>query len=81
LTLSPALAALLLRPKHGKKDWLTWLLDLLFGWFFRLFNLGMNKSIDGYAFATSRLLRVPALVLVVYAGLLGLTYFGFNSLP
>jgi len=53
----------------------------LFGWFFRLFNLGMNKSIDGYAFATSRLLRVPALVLVVYAGLLGLTYFGFNSLP
>lgn len=29
LTLSPALAALLLRPKHGKKDWLTWLLGLV----------------------------------------------------
>jgi multidrug efflux pump len=81
LTLSPALAALLLRPKHGKKDWLTWLLDFLFGWFFRLFNFGMQKSINGYAFATSRLLRVPVLVLLVYGGLLGLTYFGFNSLP
>ena len=40
LTLSPALAAILLRP-HGapaKRDPLTWLLDNLLGWFFRLFN-------------------------------------------
>jgi multidrug efflux pump len=81
LTLSPALAALLLRPKHGKKDLLTRLLDFLLGWLFRLFNYGMTKSINGYAHATSRLLRVPMLVLLVYGGLLGLTYLGFNSLP
>jgi multidrug efflux pump len=81
LTLSPALAALLLRPKHGKKDLLTRLLDFLLGWLFRLFNYGMTKSINGYAHATSRLLRVPMLVLLVYSGLLGLTYLGFNSLP
>ncbi len=81
LTLSPALAALLLRPRHADRDWLTRLIDFLFGWFFRLFNFGVKKSISGYTRATSRLLRVPLLVLLVYGGLLGLTWFGFQSLP
>jgi hydrophobe/amphiphile efflux-1 (HAE1) family protein len=81
LTLSPALAALLLRPRHGPQDWLTRILDFLFGWLFRLFNRLMNASVRGYVSATSKLLRVPALVLVVYAGLVVLTYFGFQSLP
>lgn len=81
LTLSPALAALLLKPAHARPDVLTWLLNLLFGWFFRLFNLLIRKSIGGYIGTTSRLLRVPLLVLVVYGGLLGLTWFGFNALP
>ncbi len=81
LTLSPALAALLLRPRHAKKDMLTRLLDFLFGWFFRAFNFCVSKSIGGYAFATSRLLRVPVLVLMIYGGLLGLTWFGFKTLP
>src|SRR6185369_7501725 len=35
LTLSPALAALLLRKKDSPKDWLTRAMDRLFGWFFR----------------------------------------------
>ena len=81
LTLSPALAALLLRPRDAKKDWLTWLLDLLFVWFFRAFNFCVSKSIGGYTFATAKLLRVPLLVLLVYGGLLGLTWFGFKTLP
>ena len=53
LTLSPALAALLLKPDlstlparpggveltvRGQRDLLTWLLETLLGWFFRLFN-------------------------------------------
>ncbi|TMQ35389.1 MAG: efflux RND transporter permease subunit, partial [Planctomycetota bacterium] len=41
LTLSPALAAILLKPHGGRRPGapgLTWLLDLLLGWFFRLFN-------------------------------------------
>ena len=38
LTLSPALAAILLRPRGGKRDPLTWLLDMVLGWFFKLFN-------------------------------------------
>src|SRR6202007_2909418 len=39
LTLSPALAALLLKPHGARRDPLTWLLDLLLGWFFWLFNV------------------------------------------
>ncbi|QDU29764.1 Efflux pump membrane transporter BepG [Anatilimnocola aggregata] len=81
LTLSPALAALLLRPKGGKRDPLTWLLDVTLGWLFWLFNAGLKKSTVGYTWTVGRMLRVPMMVLVVYGGLLLLTYFGFNSLP
>ncbi|MDB5312891.1 MAG: cation/multidrug efflux pump, partial [Gemmataceae bacterium] len=38
LTLSPALAAILLKPRGAGRDPLTWLLDKALGWFFRLFN-------------------------------------------
>jgi multidrug efflux pump len=81
LTLSPALAALLLRPGHGRKDWLTRLLNLFLGWLFRLFNFGMQKSVHGYTRVVAKLLRVPALVLIVYGGLLVLTWWGFGQLP
>ncbi|HEY2839901.1 MAG TPA: multidrug efflux RND transporter permease subunit [Pirellulales bacterium] len=81
LTLSPALAALLLRPRHGKQDILTRLLNLCFGWFFRLFNFSLQKSTDVYLSMVGKFLRVPALVLLVYGGLLGLTYWGFGQLP
>src|SRR6202012_1182333 len=40
LTLSPALAALLLRKKDAHKDFLTRGIDAVLGWFFRLFNNG-----------------------------------------
>jgi multidrug efflux pump subunit AcrB len=40
LTLSPALAALILKPHAAKKDWLTRFIDLLLGGFFRLFERG-----------------------------------------
>ena len=42
LTLSPALAALLLQPHGAKRDLLTRLLDFSLGWFFRLFNRGFR---------------------------------------
>ena len=43
LTLSPALAALLLQPHAAKPDWFTRMLEFLLGWFFRLFNRGMSR--------------------------------------
>jgi multidrug efflux pump len=81
LTLSPALAALLLKPKDQQRDPLTWLINLLLGWFFKLFNAGFNISSNAYARGVGMLLRVSVIVLVVYGGLLYLTYFSFTSVP
>jgi multidrug efflux pump len=81
LTLSPALAALLLRPRHGKRDWFTWLLDLLLGWFFWLFNKGVQGTTTGYVAVVGKLIRVPLIVFAVYGGLLVLTWWGFKQLP
>jgi hydrophobe/amphiphile efflux-1 (HAE1) family protein len=81
LTLSPALAALLLRQPGARRDPLTWLLDVSLGWLFRLFNWGFVKSSTVYSQLVGRLLRVPAIVLLVYLGLLGLTGWGYRQLP
>ena len=81
LTLSPALAALLLRPRGAKRDPLTWLTDVTIGWFFRLFNKGFQFATGVYVRMVRGLVRVSLLVLVVYGGLLGLTYWGFQQLP
>jgi multidrug efflux pump len=81
LTLSPALAGLLLKPRDAKRDPLTRLLDLLLGWFFRLFNKGFGASVKGYIWAVRRLLRFAAIALLVYVGFLVLTYFGFKAVP
>jgi hydrophobe/amphiphile efflux-1 (HAE1) family protein len=81
LTLSPALSALLLRPKAEQKDPLTKLINLTMGWFFRLFNSGFNTVSSLYAKVVGGLLRVSFLVMLVYVGLLGLTYFGMTHVP
>jgi multidrug efflux pump len=82
LTLSPALAAILLRPRHGvRRDPLTWLLNVAFGWFFRLFNATFGASTVAYAWIVGRLLRVNVLVLIVYGALLVWTYMTFKDAP
>jgi multidrug efflux pump len=81
LSLSPALAAILLKPRGGRRDPLTWLLDTALGWFFRGFNAVFGAAISAYTWTVGGLLRGSALVLVVYAGLIGLTLFGFFKLP
>ncbi|GAA5665875.1 multidrug efflux RND transporter permease subunit OqxB7 [Brucella sp. NBRC 14130] len=83
LTLSPALAGVLLKPHHGevKRDLLTRVIDGLFGWFFRLFNRFFDTASNAYVWSVRRALRVSSLVLIVYVGLLGLTWMGFQSVP
>jgi hydrophobe/amphiphile efflux-1 (HAE1) family protein len=81
LTLSPALAAILLKPHGSKKDPLTLALDATLGWFFRLFNKAFAVSTDGYTRGVGVLLRVSVIALVVYAGLLVLTGWSFNEVP
>ena len=81
LTLSPALAALLIKPGHARKDALSRLIDILLGWFFRLFNRTFDLGISVYSGIVKRLLRVSALVLVIFVGLLLLTGVLFQKVP
>jgi multidrug efflux pump len=81
LTLSPALCGLLLRAKHEQRDPLTWLLNLTLGWFFKLFNFGFKVAADGYSQFVRMTLRVSAIVLLIYVGLLALTAFSFTRVP
>src|SRR5262249_31158896 len=48
LTLSPALAAILLPPRGAKKDMLGRVMDFALGWFFRLFNWGFRRTTSFY---------------------------------
>src|SRR5262249_43471818 len=81
LTLSPALAAILLRPHGAKKDPLAWLLHLALGWFFWLFNKGFDMGTGAYVWVVNKSLRLSLLVLLVYGGLLGLTFWSFREAP
>src|SRR5450631_1811325 len=48
LTLSPALAAILLQPRGAKKDPLGRVLDFTLGWFFRGFNWTFKRGTSAY---------------------------------
>ncbi|EHL99444.1 multidrug efflux pump BpeF [Acetobacteraceae bacterium AT-5844] len=74
LTLSPALAALLLRPHtHEKpKGWRA-VIGAPFGLFFRGFNRLFDALSIGYGAMTRRLVRASAIVMILFAGLLVLT--------
>jgi len=129
LTLSPALAAMLIKPKgHGKPvalprlayvaagaflayleltprvagrlggpPWLAptlcalagavvawplgWLLDRMLVWFFSAFNAGFRLATRGYTRTVGLLIRLSAIVLIVYGGLLYLSFDRFMKTP
>ncbi|WP_268796549.1 efflux RND transporter permease subunit [Pseudomonas huanghezhanensis] len=82
LTLSPALAAVLLRSHDAPKDGFSRFLDkLLGGWLFRPFNRFFVKASNGYVSTVGRVIRVSGLALVVYAGLIVMTWLGFSTTP
>jgi len=82
LTLSPALAAVLLRAHDAPKDGFSRLLDkLLGGWLFRPFNRFFVKASNGYVGTVGRVIRISGVALVVYAGLIVMTWLGFSTTP
>jgi hydrophobic/amphiphilic exporter-1 (mainly G- bacteria), HAE1 family len=82
LTLSPALAGLLLKP-HGHEQrrgiWKT--IGAPVDAFFSGFNRAFDKMASAYAGLTRRVVRLVAMMLVVYVGLIGLAYFQFARTP
>ncbi len=81
LTLSPALSAILLKPHGTKPDWFQWILNFLFGWFFKLFNWTFEKFTGAYTAVVRRTLRLAVIALILYGGLLYLTGKIFNKVP
>jgi len=81
LTLSPALAALLLRGPHEPKDRLAAWMERAFGWFFRAFNAVFSRGSSAYGRGVGRALGRKAVMLGVYAGLVMLTVGLFRVVP
>jgi multidrug efflux pump len=81
LTLSPALAALLLKPRGAPADAPTRALDRAFGWLFRPFNRAFVSASHRYGNVVGRVTRRSAIALVVYGGLIVLSVIGFARVP
>ncbi|MBR0658660.1 efflux RND transporter permease subunit [Neoroseomonas oryzicola] len=80
LTLSPALAAILLKP-HAHHDGPSPLLLRPFGAFARGFNWLFDRMSLGYGALTRRLIRIPVLLMLIYGGLLAATGWTVTSTP
>jgi len=81
LTLSPALSAVLLKPRGAAPDRLQQLINRVLGWFFRPFNRIFASASGGYLQGVARIVRVGGIALAVYGGLIGLAWLGFATTP
>ncbi|AIA49218.1 multidrug efflux RND transporter permease subunit SdeB [Serratia marcescens] len=81
LTLSPALAARLLKPHGAPKDLPSRLIDRLFGWLFRPFNRFFASGSQRYQHGVSRVLGRRGAVFVVYLLLLAAAGVMFKTVP
>ncbi len=81
LTLSPALASLLLKSHDAPKDMLTRFMDKIFGGFFHAFNKFFSASSSKYSDIVKRTLNRKFAAMVVYLVLIAFTYFAFQKVP
>ncbi|WP_341908348.1 efflux RND transporter permease subunit [Polaromonas sp. YR568] len=81
LTLSPALAALLLKSHDAPKDALTRGMDKLFGRFFGAFNRFFGRASERYSHGMQRAISRKAIMLGVYGVLVLATAGLFKAVP
>ena len=81
LTLSPALAATLLKPHGAEPDLPTRVINRSFGWLFRPFNRFFQRNAERYEGLVGRSLGRRGMVFVVYLLLLGVTVVMFRQVP
>ncbi|MGH7222394.1 MAG: efflux RND transporter permease subunit [Gemmataceae bacterium] len=80
--LSLVIAVSLLVLAGGAAGWIVGgPLNRILGWSFRAFNAGFGVATNVYTRMVGMLLRVSIIVLLVYGGLVALTYFGFVHTP
>ena len=66
----------------GVVGWLlSSLVNWLLAWFFRGFNWFFERVINAYGRTVAMVLRLSVVVLVIYGGLIALTYLGFTTVP
>lgn len=80
LTLSPALCALLLRPHHERAKDGSMLTKPIRG-FFNMFNWGFDAFSHGYSRLVRRVVGIAAIMLAVYAAVLGAGFLEFRAAP
>jgi hydrophobe/amphiphile efflux-1 (HAE1) family protein len=81
LTLSPALAALLLKPKNAPPDAFQRGINRVLGRFFALFNRGFSRASEGYGHGVRRITAIRGTVLGIFAVLLISTWGIFQIVP
>jgi hydrophobe/amphiphile efflux-1 (HAE1) family protein len=81
LTLSPALASILLKGRDEPKDLLTRGMERVFGGFFGRFNRFFKRSSEAYGRGVTFILGHKGRVLVVYGAVIGLTLVLFRLVP
>jgi len=81
LTLSPALAAVLLKRRGAAEDRPTRIINRLFGWLFRPFNRAFARTAERYREVARRIVGRAAVSLAVYGGLVALGVLGFSRVP
>jgi hydrophobe/amphiphile efflux-1 (HAE1) family protein len=81
LTLSPALAALLLRKPHEKPDFFQTFIDRVFGGFFRVFNRAFSGLSNRYGVGVASIVRWKKSVFAVFVVLLASTWVLFRVVP
>jgi multidrug efflux pump len=81
LTLSPALAALLLKGHDAPRDRLTRIMDRSFGWLFRGFNAVFGRGIQAYGGGVRWVISRKAVMMGIYLVLVGVTVGMFKAVP
>ncbi|WP_417361613.1 efflux RND transporter permease subunit [Galbibacter sp.] len=81
LTLSPAMAGLLMRHEEPKEVKDTFILLRPFVFIGAKFNTFMNFLSDSYGKGVQKLVRTSIMVMVIYLGLILITGYEFNKVP
>ncbi|AKA23978.1 efflux RND transporter permease subunit [Pseudomonas chlororaphis] len=81
LTLSPALAGMLLRPRHAATPAPAHSLRGRAARALQTLGRPFQQAPQAYGNTVRKVVRVSAVALLVYAGLLGLTFLGFKAVP
>ena len=81
LTLSPAMAAVLLKPQGAPAGTTGRIINFLCGWIFRPFNRVFARGAEAYGRSTQRNLGRGGRLTIIYGLLIVVAFMGFRSVP